>query len=251
MATKTKRSQKPVFEYQKAGIEATARVRKTVADAMIASKVKRKLSADQQKRASKLQEMISDLENDVHVQNRKLQTWLSEEEFAKIDHYWQQEQDHRNIYKDKPEMVQEYEEIVAKADFYFNRSEHYSLNGNHAQAHKFARMAETKFERALERLEEIVSIDPGLQIWFDREVIQSPDNDLGIDTDSVPRVVTSRSVKCRGGVSTQTIRDIKLRVVKDALRDLTYETPEGSRFKGMTDGNKLKGLLNPPDDDLI
>jgi len=195
--------------------------------------------------------MILDLENDKHVQNRKLQTWLSEEEFALIDQYWQQEQEHRNIYAEKPEMVQEYEDIVALADFYFNRSEYFSTKGNRTQAKKFERFSESEFERALERLEEIIGIEPSLQIWFDREVIQSPDNDLSIDTDSVPRVVTSRSLKCRTGISTQTKRDIKLSVVRQALHNLTYRDSSGNKPTAASNEKKLKDLLKLPDDDLI
>ena len=177
MATKTKRSQKPVFEYQKPAIEAAAKTRKTVADLLAANKIKRKLNASEQKRAKKLQGIIADLENDRHVQNRKLQTWLSADEFALIDQYWQQELTHRDIYKDKPPQIIEYESRLVKADFYFNRSEHYSLNGNAIQAKKFAEMSQSEFERALERLQEIISLDPSLQMWFDRDTESRPDND--------------------------------------------------------------------------
>ena len=41
--------------------------RKTVADLLGASKIKRKVSTAEEKRDSKLQEMISDLENNLHV----------------------------------------------------------------------------------------------------------------------------------------------------------------------------------------
>jgi len=248
MATRTKRSQKPVFEYQKQAIEAAVTTRKAVADLLAANKIKRELSAAEQKRANKLQEMISDLESDLHVQNRKLQTWLSADEFAMIDAEWQREQDHRNIYKDKPKLVQDYEAIVAKADFYFNRSEHYSLNGKGAQAKKFNNKSESKFEDALERLQEIFYIDSSLQIWFDRDVESSEHNDTSIDTDSIPRVITSRSPKNRAGISTRTIRDVKLGVVRQALCNLIYEDREMALPAG---SSKLKELLKLPDDDLI
>lgn len=249
MGSKTKRSQKPVFEYQKPAIEAAAKARKAVADALIGNRVKRVLGATDQKRAKKLQEMILDLENDQHVQNRKLQTWLSADEFAKIDREWQQEQEHRSIYKVKPKAVQGYEAIVAKADFYFNRSEHFSLNGKGVQAKKFANKSESRFENALERLQEIIEIDPTLQVWFDRDTQPSEHNDTSIDTDSIPRVVTSRSAKCRASVSTRTIRDIKLGVVQDALRNLLYESKSVPDVH--TRSAKLEALLKLPDDDLI
>ena len=248
MATRTKRSQKPVFEYQKPAIEAAAKTRKTVADLLVANKNKRELTAAEQKRANKLQEMISDLESDLHVQNRKLQTWLSADEFAMIDAEWQREQDHRNIYKDKPKPVQEYEAMVAEADFYFNRSERYSSIGNKTQARLFDGRSESKFEDALEHLQDIICGDSSLRMWFDRDTEPCLDNDTGTDTESIPRVVTSRSPKNRASISTRTIRDIKLGVVQQALRDLMYEDrvmplPAGS--------SKLQELLKLPDDDLI
>ena len=249
MATRTKRSQKPIFEYQKPAIEAAAKTRKVLADAWIANKVKRELTATEQKRANKLQEVISDLENDRHVQNRKLQTWLSADEFAMIDAEWQQEQTHRSIYKDKPKLVQEYEAKVAKADFFFNRSEHFSLNGKGAQAKKLWHLAESTYEKALERLEEIIEQHPELQIWFDRETQSSVDNDTSIDPDSIPRVVTSRSPKCRHNLSTRTIRDIKLGVAQDALRNLLYTSKDDPSTSSSS--AKLEALLRLPDDGLI
>lgn len=249
MATKTKRSQKSVFAYQQPAIEAAAKARKTVADAFMVNKVKRELSGVEQTKATKLQEMIGALERDEHVQNRKLKTWLSEDEFAKIDEEWEQEQTHRSIYKDKPELVQEYESIVAEADFYFNRSEHYSMNGNHVQAKKFNNMSESRFEDALERLGEIIGMHPELRIWFDRETESSMDNDTSIDTDSIPRVVTSRSTKNRAPVGTRTIRDVKLGVLQDVLRNLQYKSADKSNVP--TSNARLRTLLQPPDDDLI
>jgi len=248
MATRTKRSQKPVFEYQKQAIEAAVTTRKAVADLLAANKIKRELSAAEQKRANKLQEMISDLESDLHVQNRKLQTWLSADEFAMINTDWQREQERRNIYTGKPKLIQEYEAIVAKADFYFNRSEHFSLNGNVKQARKFVHLSDSVYERALERLEEVISMNGDLRIWFDRETASSMYNDTSIDTDSIPRVVTSRSPKCRVGISNRTIRDIKLGVVRQALRHLMYEDLELASSAG---NSKLQELLKLPNDDLI
>lgn len=248
MATKTKRSQKPVFEYQKPAIEAAATTRRKFDELLVANKVKRELTAEEQKRAKKLQEMILDLENDQHVQNRKLQTWLSKDEFARIDQEWQQEQAHREIYKDKPEEVRKYEAIVAEADFYFNRSEHYSLNGNHKSAHSLSDLAESTYERALEYLEEIIGLYPELRIWFDRETMETKDNHLGLDADSVPRTVTSRSIYSKSGVNTRAIRDVKLGVLRDVLRSLQYESADKSNVP--TSNARLRTLLQLPDSDL-
>lgn len=222
-----------------------------MADLLVVNRTKRELNKEQQKKASKLKKMIADLENDQHVQNRMLETWLSPEEFARIEQYWQQEQDHRNIYKDKPDEVQNYEVIVAKADFYFNRSEHYSLNSNHVQAKKFANMAQDTYEKALERLSEIISLNPGLQIWFDRETESTMDNDIGIDTDTIPRAVTSRSSKCRSGLGKRTIRDVKLGVLEQVLRDLLYEAPKRNPTAEKRNQELLQEMIKLPDDDLI
>ena len=44
------------------------------------------------------------------MQNRQLQTWLSEEEYEQLEYEWQEQLELRNELKDKPSDLKRYEE---------------------------------------------------------------------------------------------------------------------------------------------
>ena len=47
-----------------------------------------KLTAKETKRLNKLEAIVSKLKREENVQNRQLQTWLSEDEYAQVDIQW-------------------------------------------------------------------------------------------------------------------------------------------------------------------
>jgi hypothetical protein len=49
----------------------------------------RKLTTDEAKRLAKLKAIADKLKRGEHVQNRQLQTWQSEDEYAQIETEWQ------------------------------------------------------------------------------------------------------------------------------------------------------------------
>ena len=51
------------------------------------------------------------------MQNRQLQTWLSEEECEQLDCEWQEQLELRNELKDKPIDLKRYEEKLREATF--------------------------------------------------------------------------------------------------------------------------------------
>jgi hypothetical protein len=51
------------------------------------------------------------------VQNRQLQTWLSEDEYAQIEAEWQEQLELREELKDKPSDLKRYEEKLKQATF--------------------------------------------------------------------------------------------------------------------------------------
>ena len=81
--------------------------------------------------------IATQLKSGKNVQNRKLQTWLTEEEYAQIAEGWQEQLNAREELKNKPSAVKEYEEILRLATLYYNRSEGYSTRGYHNAAKKF------------------------------------------------------------------------------------------------------------------
>ena len=104
------------------------------------------------------------------MQNRLLQTWLSEEVYEQLDYEWQEQLELRSELKDKPSDLKRYEEKLREATFNYNRAEGYSSKGKHNTAKKFYNKSESLCEDALEILQEILHSDSSLRVWFDRDI---------------------------------------------------------------------------------
>lgn len=63
---------------------------------------RRELTADETKRLNKLEGIAYRLKRGENVQNRQLQTWLSEEEYEQLEYEWQEQLQLRSELKDKP-----------------------------------------------------------------------------------------------------------------------------------------------------
>ena len=153
------------------------------------------------------------------MQNRQLQTWLSEDEYAQIEAEWQEQLELRSELKDKPSDLKRYEEKLREATFNYNRAEGYSSKGKHTTAKAFYSKSESLCEDALEILHEIVTADPSLRLWFDRELDFSHGSLIDANLSSLPRLVTSRSnEKQRGDIRAMSKREVKLSVVERVLQ---------------------------------
>jgi len=98
---------------------------------------RRKLTAEEEKRLAKLEAIAEKLQRGENVQNRQLQTWLSEEEYVQLDAEWQEQFELRSELKDKPIDLKRYEEKLREATFNYNRAEGYSSKGKHDTAKTF------------------------------------------------------------------------------------------------------------------
>lgn len=206
------------------------------------SRTKSAVRSMDERRIEKLQGIKSKLEQGQHVQNRDLQTWLPKEAYESIAELWEYEKERRSaMYGEKPSEVKEYEERLAKAIFTFNKSEYYSNKGKHATARKLSDKSESEFERAIALLDESYGLNPTIRSWFDRDINVA---DCTLDPDGVPRVITSRSLVRQKGISTQTIADVKLGVVRRALQDLTAMSED--EVAAQRASKKLESLLNLP-----
>ena len=178
---------------------------------------RRNLTAVEARRLAKLKVIAEKLKRGENVQNRQLQTWLSEEEYEQLGYEWQEQLELRRELKDKPSDLKRYEEKLREATFNYNRAEGYSSKGKHSTAKKFYDKSESLCEDALEILEEIIREDAHMQIWFDREIEFAVVSDLGADLVSLPRVITSRSEeRQRSDVRIVSKREVKLGVVERA-----------------------------------
>lgn len=145
------------------------------------------------KRATKLRGLLKRLEQGKNVQNRDLQTWLGEDGYAQYEQEWATQKDLRDELGNKPAEIVEYERLLKRANFAFNKAERYSQKGKYETAKKLFGAADVEFERLLERLQEIVAADPALCVWFDRETAWDAESEHSLHPEHVPQIVTSKS----------------------------------------------------------
>ena len=97
---------------------------------------RRELTTEETKRLKKLEGITDKLKRGENVENRQLQTWLSEDEYEQLEYEWQEQLDLRSELKDKPSDLKRYEEKLKQATFNYNREEGWSSKGNHSTAKK-------------------------------------------------------------------------------------------------------------------
>ena len=205
---------------------------------------RRKLTTDETKRLGKLEVIADKLKRGENVQNRQLQTWLSEEEYAQLEYEWKEQLELRSELKDKPSDLKRYEDKLREATFNYNRAEGYSSKGKHTTAKKFYNKSEGLCEDALEILQEILHYDSTLRVWFDRDISFEVGGDLSADIVSLPRLVTSRSHEKLSDDSRLTSKqNVKLAVVERAIYNIGRVTVPASK----DDASKLDKFLKADD----
>jgi len=191
---------------------------------------RRKLNFEEAKRLSKLEAIAEKLRRRENVQNRQLQTWLSENEYEQLGYAWQEQLELRDELRDKPSDLKRYEEKLREATFNYNRAEGYSSKGKHNTAKKFYNKGESLCEDALEILQELLLYDSSLRIWFDRDIDFEVGGDLSADIVSLPRLVTSRSHEKLSDDSRLTSKQsVKLAVVERAIHNIGRDTAPESK----------------------
>ena len=204
----------------------------------------RKVTSEEAKRLAKLETIADKLKRGENVQNRQLQTWLSEDEYAQLELEWQEQLELREELKDKPSDLKRYEEKLKQATFNYNRAEGYSSKGKHNTAKTFYNKSESLCEDALEILQEILHYDSSLRIWFDRDISFEVGGDLSADIVSLPRLVTSRSHEKLSDDSRLTSKQsVKLTVVERAIHNIGRDAASASK----DDVSKLDKFFNMDD----
>lgn len=179
--------------------------------------------------------LIDRLRKGDDVAARDLRNALSDHQFKDYEVRWEEQRSLRQESKNKPPAVLQYEIRLKKAHFEYSKADNLSRKRSSSgvgqitkeSVTKAVNRAESLFESLLEFLEEQVTLDPGLQIWFDRPIVFGPAGSLSPNPDSVPRVVTSQSRERQGEglvAGTQRKREIKLAVLEAALQDLREQT---------------------------
>ena len=83
------------------------------------------LSKTEQNRLAKLNVMLDELRRGKNVQNCRLATWLTEEEYESFESDWESQQQIREELQDKPSELQRYEDKLKEAIMMRNRSDAY------------------------------------------------------------------------------------------------------------------------------
>ncbi|MDC1292884.1 hypothetical protein N8Y37_05095 [Amylibacter sp.] len=186
---------------------------------------RRTLTAEEQRRLSKLEAIADKLARGKNVQNRQLQTWLSDDEYAQVDIEWQEQLELREELKDKPGELKRYEDKLKEAIMMRNRSDAYHRKGKKAAAYKLDSKCESLCEDTLEILQEVVAADASLQIWFDRHLDFAHGSLIDASLGNLPRFVTSRSIeKLRDDSRLVKKIDVKISVVERAIYSISRDT---------------------------
>jgi hypothetical protein len=170
-------------------------------------------------RLAKLRDMLERLKRGEIVLNRQLRIWLGHEDYAAYERQWSDQQELRDDLADKPDEIKEYERLLKRANFIYNKAEGASQRGRKS-ARKLFNEAEDAFERVLERGSEIVGSDPSLSEWFDRDTKYEMGSTLVSSPDGVPKIVTSRGANNGGGgilVRKMTKRELKTYTLECAI----------------------------------
>ena len=208
------------------------------------SNLRRKLTVEEVKRLAKLEAIADKLKHGENVQNRQLKTWLSKDEYIQIGAEWHEQLELRNKLKDKPSELKRYEEKLKEAIMMCNRSDAYHRKGKKSAAYKLDSKCESLCEDALEILQEIVTADASLQIWFDRNLDFGHGSLIDASLSNLPRLVTSRSIEKLSGDSRLVKKiDVKISVVERAIHSIGRDAEVSS--KG--DSFMLEKFLNIDD----
>ena len=104
-------------------IKSRSNFRKLLQERIDKANPRRKLTSEEEKRLAKLEAISEKLQRGENVQNRQLQTWLSEEEYVQLENEWQEQLELRSELNDKPNDLKRYEEKLREATFNYNRAD--------------------------------------------------------------------------------------------------------------------------------
>ena len=90
--------------------QSSSNLRQLLQERVVEASPHRKLFNEETKRLNKLEAIADKLRRGASVQNRQLQTWLSEEEYEQLEYKWKEQIELRNEPKGKPSDLKRYEE---------------------------------------------------------------------------------------------------------------------------------------------
>jgi len=199
-----------------------------------------------EKRLAKLRTVLEKLCSGKTVQNRQLQTLLSEERYARyLDDYTSQS-DMRNWLKEKPSVIIEYEKRLKAATFAYSKADAMSARRKSKRIEEMFGNSDTKFEQLTEFLRENIAGHPELEAWFDRTMRTDPENSFSLTPDAFPQIITSRSIRNQGGgyvSNLKSIREVKIDAVQTEIEALETVHDDKETIDVHAQSERLKRLL--------
>jgi hypothetical protein len=93
--------------------------------------------------------MLDELRRAKNVQNRRLATWLTEDEYDRFESDWESQQQIREELRDKSDELKRYEDKLGKAIFNNNKAERFRKKGNLDKVTELRNLSSTQCEEAL------------------------------------------------------------------------------------------------------
>lgn len=205
-------------------------------------------------RKQRIKELLLAIECGDYVAKRDFEIAIGRTYAKQYKELWANQLELRKV--EIPQAVKDYERMLQDAIMWHGRLDAYSGRKSSSTkliVNRFQVGSELKnkvdglFERAYIKLQEIVSTDKSLIIWFDRDIDFSFDSNISIDCDGMPRVITSKSPnnlakgKLEQMFGWQTKSDLKLLLLQKALLDLDGDATTNESTK--VDSRKLKEML--------
>jgi len=171
-----------------------------------------------QRRYIALAELETQLRNGKHVQNRTLQTHLTQAQYTAIQAAWTQQQLIRSGSKQKPDAIKRYEAELNRAQLQDIKAKDLYKRGHADGAAAIQELCTIQIQTLIAEIEAAIIDDPTLSQWLDRPI---PTADSTLAVDQMPRAITSSSKSCR--VVRKSKADIKLEAVQAAMRELVQD----------------------------
>ena len=185
-----------------------------------------------QKTINRINKHLNKLRNNQDVQLRDIRSVLTDRQYRSMDEAWSEQKQMRK--PEKPHEITRYDQLLSKALLLDGRHEQVSgrvvkskrlMRDRNEKEKALGSKADSAFEDALEHLYEILTDDPSLRNWFDRDV--GPESEVDINAGAMPRVVTSRSAENQGDVANyfghKTRKQIKIEALEMASLELQNE----------------------------
>lgn len=195
----------------------------------------------------RINEHIKKLEAGETVSKRDMKALLTEEQLAEFDNLWEMEKGKKDWVLDNRHLIKDYEEMLHTGDKIWARYENTRAANKNAEIENAAMSA---YEKAWERLEELIEADPFITTLLDRPFDRDNAVGNGLSACEVPRCKYSKS-KFVKPLEKTTKNELKADFLKAAVEELSGLSKENDIHEGSITSNrtkKLKALVKRIDD---